>query len=217
MSFIIAPVFFFSLAVALSICSVKLLFKSSWMSIWIKFPFIITLLPLAIFSLFFSYDLSRYDERTPDKTVAHISFEKMAEKHYKADLMLENGAREQFSVSGDQWVLSARFANFLPVFGFNIIDSGYQLDRLQGRYDSVSDEMNEARTVYDLRKYNGLIDTWNAIKKIDFLAFIRLDYGTAVYLPMEEGATYLIKVSDDGLYTVAENNAARDAIDRWKD
>jgi hypothetical protein len=70
--------------------------------------------------------------------------------------------------------------------------------------------------VHDLSKETSL-DLWSLVKQHHaYLPFADALYGSAVYVPMSEGAEYAVSVSASGLVVRPGNEAARKAVGGWK-
>jgi hypothetical protein len=95
-------------------------------------------------------------------------------------------------------------------------DTAYRLERISGRYSRIEDERNLPRTVYPLNPPNRL-DLWELVHRYhSWLPWVDAIYGSAVYLPMADAASYEIKVSQSGLVARPLNQAARDALGNWR-
>ena len=94
---------------------------------------------------------------------------------------------------------------------------GYRLDRLSGRYYSLEEENSSPRTIYSLTSSSGVIDVWQWLHEYG-LAWNIIDasYGSATYLPMEDGALFSVSLSANGLIARPLNDRAQAAVDRWK-
>ena len=61
------------------------------------------------------------------------------------------------------------------------------------------------------------LDLWSLVKQHHaYLPFADALYGSAVYVPMSEGAEYAVSVSASGLVVRPGNQAARKAVGGWK-
>ncbi|MCD6042631.1 MAG: hypothetical protein K0R40_2234, partial [Burkholderiales bacterium] len=59
-------------------------------------------------------------------------------------------------------------------------------------------------------------DLWAVLRKHDYIPLADALYGSAAYVPMAEGAEYLVSVSTSGLVVRPANDAARKAVGGWK-
>ena len=80
---------------------------------------------------------------------------------------------------------------------------------------SIDDERNLPRTVYPLAKQERF-DLWEIVHdNQSWIPWIDALYGTATFLPMADGATYEVEISQSGLLARPLNQAARTAVGAW--
>ena len=160
-------------------------------------------------------NLSSYQRLAFEQSAGELQFAKVAARQFNANLSYPNGEQANFVLRGDEWQIDARvlkwhaFANLL---GF---DAAYRLERISGRYTNIEDERNLPRTVYELHA-PGSVDLWELIHRYrSWVPWMDALYGSATYLPMADGASYEIKVSQSGLVARPLNQAARDSTGNW--
>ena len=99
------------------------------------------------------------------------------------------------------------------VIGF---DTVYRLERLSGRYADAEEELTALRTVYPLW-HTPRLDLWQLARRYhDYLPFADALYGSAAYVPMADGAQYVVTVTASGLAVRPQNEAARRAVGDWR-
>jgi hypothetical protein len=70
--------------------------------------------------------------------------------------------------------------------------------------------------VHELAEDQGL-DFWSFARRYhQYLPLADALYGSATYVPMAEGAEYVVTVSTSGLVVRPANDAARKAVGGWK-
>jgi hypothetical protein len=78
-------------------------------------------------------------------------------------------------------------------------DTLYQLDRISGRYVDARRARTERPSLVDLRGPQWL-DLWALARDYPQALFmIDAQYGSSVFLPMRDGATYRISMSSTGV------------------
>jgi hypothetical protein len=101
------------------------------------------------------------------------------------------------------------------------LDANYRLHRIAGRYLDIDEERARPRSVYSLLKKQPMVDgdkfdLWQfAHKHQDWLHWVDAAYGSAVFLPMTDGARYSIAISRTGLIARPANDEARKAVSQW--
>jgi hypothetical protein len=70
--------------------------------------------------------------------------------------------------------------------------------------------------VHELAQDPG-VDFWSVARRYhQYLPLADALYGSAAYVPMAEGAEYVVTVSASGLVVRPANDAARNAVGGWK-
>jgi hypothetical protein len=117
---------------------------------------------------------------------------------------------------GDEWQIDARVLKWYALANLVGFDSAYRLERISGRYADIERERNAPRTVFTLNSPYG-IDTWTLLRTWRrYLPWVDAFYGSAVYVPMSDGAQFQVLVSQSGLIVRPLNGVARDAVGAWK-
>ncbi len=150
-----------------------------------------------------------------EQPAGELQLMRTGEREFNAVLTYPSGQRADFALSGDEWQVDARVLKwhaFANVIGF---DAAYRLERISGRYSRIEDERSQARTVYSLNPAQR-IDPWELVHRYhSWIPWMDALYGSAIFLPMADGALYEIKVAQSGLIARPLNQAARDAVGNW--
>lgn len=174
---------------------------------------------LAGAALFFvvSLNLHTYNRLTYEQPVAEIVFEARGPQHYRATLaQVPSGELQMFMLAGDEWQLDARVLKWKGWANLLGLDAQYRLERVSGRYRDIEQERKDERTVYGLSENPGL-DLWSAsIDHKRWVPFVDAVYGSAVYLPMADGARYVVTITQSGLLARPANDQAKAAAGSWK-
>ncbi len=163
-----------------------------------------------------SSNLHGYARLTHEEPIAEIVFEAIGPQLFRATLTREpTGSAQSFALHGDEWQLDARvikWRGFATLLG---LDPRYRLDRVSGRYREVTEERTSPRSVHSLETPPA-IDLW-ALSRANprWNPFIDALYGSAVYLPMADGARYRVTISPSGLLARPMNEAAEQANRAW--
>jgi hypothetical protein len=177
---------------------------------------LIGLLLLAIAALVVAIfiNLHTYDRLTHELPAAEVRLQEIGPQHFWADVMIKNNTRT-LDVRGDEWQIDARVLKWHGAAVLIGFDTLYRLDRLSGRYRDLSKEKTGPRTVYSLSEEPGL-DLWMIAKRYArWIPWVDAVYGSATYMPMADGARYVVSVSSSGLLARPANDIARKAADDW--
>ncbi len=177
---------------------------------------------LASSAFLLASNLYTYQRLVYEQAVAEITFEKIAEQQFRADInALDSDFQQTVNLNGDEWQLDAQvlmWQGMATLFG---LDANYRLHRISGRYVDITEEQQRPRSVFSLVKKPEYIeddkfDLWQfAHDNQRWLQWIDAVYGSAVFLPMSDGARYSIAISRTGLVARPVNDEARKAVSRW--
>jgi hypothetical protein len=160
-------------------------------------------------------DVGTYARLTYEAHVAEVRFRQMGDRRFDAELILPDGARQEFVLAGDEWQLDARVLKWHGAATLLGLDTGYRLDRIGGRYRDIERERSAPRTVFELAHPPG-VDVWRLARRFHaWLPWLDALYGSATYLPMAEGAHYAVTISPTGLVARPLNREAREAVAAW--
>ena len=141
----------------------------------------------------------------------------LGERRYVVSLQTKGAAPRHFEVLGDEWQIDARVLKWGGMGSLLGFDTVYRLERLSGRYGSVAAERSSPRTVHDLADDATPLDLWSLVRQHhQYIPFADALYGSAVYVPMSEGAEYAVTVSASGLVVRPGNDPARKAVGGWR-
>lgn len=175
------------------------------------------LLPLALAVAFglVALNLYTYAKLTEEAPVARLSFEQIAPQRFVAQLITADGRRASFELAGDEWQLDARVLKWHGWANLAGLHTLYRLERLSGRYQTVHEELTAPRTVIDLNSERGL-DLWSLANEYpDWVPLVDAKYGSAVYLPMGDGADYQVAITTSGLVARPSNAVAQVLVESW--
>lgn len=179
-------------------------------------------LVLASSSFLLASNIYTYQRLVYEQAVAEITFQKIADQKYRAAInALDSDFMQVVELYGDEWQLDAQvliWKGMATLFGF---DANYRLHRISGRYLNIIEEQKRARSVYSLVKKPLYIedenfDLWQfAHEHKSWLQWVDAAYGSAVFLPMSDGAKYSVAISRTGLIARPANDEARKAVSQW--
>lgn len=191
------------------VCIVLLWWRRDWFIQWLKGTLGFVLLAFIIYAFLALTDLWSYQQFNREESIATISVYELAKQEYDLTLIDTEGKEQRFKILGDQWQLDARMLLWKGPFA----DAGtmplYRLDRLSGRYYSLEQERNAERTVYGLTQ-SRWFDLWEWLRSHAF--WLDAQVGSAVYMPLTNGAVYNIGLTPKGLIAKPLNDVAEEAL-----
>ena len=171
---------------------------------------------IAAVAALLAMNLYTYARLTHEQQAARVSIRQLGERQYVLTVETRRAPPRHFQVNGDEWQIDARVLKWRALGNMLGFDTVYRFERLSGRYADVTQERGAKRTVHPLAEDPGL-DLWSLIRKHhDYVPLADALYGSAIYVPMAEGAEYMVTVSTSGLVVRPGNDAARKAVGGWK-
>ena len=141
-----------------------------------------------------------YRALTREDLAAHVRTEPIGPQRFRATVELPDGKSGQFEISGDAFYIDAHILKWKPIVNVLGLHTGYELDRVGGRYNAVDDEQGKPRTVFPLRPE----------RRIDVFGFVRrhprvlsplvdAEYGSGTFVGADRPGRFDVLVSTTGL------------------
>ncbi|HET7371589.1 MAG TPA: hypothetical protein VFK45_12210 [Gammaproteobacteria bacterium] len=170
---------------------------------------------IAAVALLIGLNLLTWQRFTHERPVARLSFSQLGPQHFAVDVHFADGRDRHVTLHGDEWQLDARILKWKSVATLLGFDPLYRIERIHGRYDDLHQAQTAPPSVVGLGDAKGL-SLWNlAHNQAGWLPFVDASYGSATYLPMTDGARYVVMISNTGLLARPLNDSARRAVRSW--
>lgn len=185
------------------------------------------LLATAFAAALLGQNIQTYARLSHERPVATLSIRKLAPQYFEVTLTRpaegeQPAATAIYPVHGDEWRMEAQVLKWKPWANVVGLDSQYRLDRLSGRYQDIELERSGARSVHALSGGEpetgplaflpGSLSVWDTARKYRrYVDAVDTLYGSAAYMPMADGATYEVWITQSGLIARPTNDAARAA------
>ena len=161
--------------------------------------------------------LHGYKRLTNEQLAAKVTLRQLAERQYALTLEAPGTPARHYEMRGDEWQIDARVLKWKPMATVAGFDTLYRLERLSGRYGDIIQERTAKRSVHPLFAADEPVDLWDLAKRYHaYVPMVDALYGSAAYVPMAEGAEYIVSVSATGLVVRPGNDAAKKAVGGWK-
>jgi hypothetical protein len=89
-----------------------------------------------------------YRALTHEEVAATVRTEPLGPQQFRATVLLPDGRTGQFTILGDAFYMDAHILKWKPIVNLLGLHTGYQLDRVGGRYNALQDEQQRPRTVF---------------------------------------------------------------------
>jgi hypothetical protein len=146
-----------------------------------------------------SFGAYGYQALTAEQHVADVAISQLGNQRFRATVTMPDGERRVYNLAGDQFFIDARILKWRPFATLLGFQTGFELDRIGGRYIALDDELSQPRTVFSLTSARP-VDTFALIRRFAPLQLLAdAEYGSATFTTARDGATYAVSVSTTGL------------------
>src|SRR5216110_1728507 len=142
-----------------------------------------------------------YRAFTQEALAATIKTDPIGPHHFRATVTLPDSSLHMFDLAGDAVYIDAHVLKWRPIGTLLGLETVYELDRISGRYQALTDEQTLERTVYSLAQKKPF-DAFDLARSYWILRpFVDAEYGSATFIgaTARGGATYEVRVSTSGL------------------
>jgi hypothetical protein len=142
-----------------------------------------------------------YRALTQEVVAATITTEPIAPQRFRATVTLPDGSLHMFDLAGDAVYVDAHVLKWRPMATLLGLQTVYELDRISGRYQLLSDEQSRERTIYSLAASKPF-DAFDLARRYWVLRpFVDAEYGSATFTgaTAQRRGSYEVRVSTTGL------------------
>jgi hypothetical protein len=138
---------------------------------------------------------------------ARIWVRPVGTQRFAATFRFTDGREATYELAGDEIYVDAHILKWQPIANVLGLHTGYELDRVAGRYYAIEQERSAVRTVYSLGQ-DRPVDLFGLRQRYALLALLLdAEYGSASFVPVTRPAEFELRVSTTGLL-VREASAA---------
>lgn len=148
-----------------------------------------------------SVGIHGYRAFTAETLAATIKTEPVGPHRFRATVTLPDKSLYMFDLAGDAVYVDAHVLKWRPIGTLLGLETVYELDRIAGRYQALSDEQTQERTVYSLATKKPF-DAFEMARRYWVLRpLVDAEYGSATFTGATTpgGGTYEVRVSTTGL------------------
>jgi hypothetical protein len=143
--------------------------------------------------------MSGYRALSEEQTVLQIETFPLSEQRFSALVTWPDGEQKAFYLYGDQLYIDAQILKWQSAATVLGLETYYELDRIGGRYNLISDEQEKPRSLFSLNS-GKTIDIYSLAKSQQWLTpLIDTSYGSATFIDVSQPAVWELKVSISGL------------------
>jgi hypothetical protein len=140
-----------------------------------------------------------YRALTREDVAAVVHTDPVGPQAFRARFEFPDGTESSFLLHGDELYVDARILKWTPVANLLGLHTGFEFDRVSGRYVDLEDEQGRPRTVFSLVPERP-VDLFALRRRFPQLTrFVDAEYGSATFAAAREPASYEVRVSTTGL------------------
>lgn len=165
----------------------------------VRAPLPLLFLSLAALLAVVRVSLHGYEALVREEVAATVDVEVRGPQRFTATFRQAGGETRSFELTGDRLFAEAHIVKWHPLANLLGLHTAYRLVRVGGRYDSIDDERGQPRAVHELTR-PPLIDAFALASRVPTaLPLVDAQYGSASFVPADDGARYELRVSTSGL------------------
>ena len=147
-----------------------------------------------------SVGVKGYRALTAEEVAARVRTEPTGPQRFRATVELPDGRVGQFDVAGDQLYVDAHILKWKPLVNLLGLRTGYELDRVGGRYVAVADERQRPHTVFPLGP-DRPVDVYGFVRRHPRVLAPLVDatYGSGTFVGADQPGWFEVRVSTTGL------------------
>ncbi|MGE5671003.1 MAG: hypothetical protein ACM31E_06125 [Fibrobacterota bacterium] len=147
-----------------------------------------------------------YRSLLQEECAATITVEPAGKQRFIARVVFPDGKTAEYNCGGDQVYVDAYILKWHPWLNIIGIHTGYQLERIGGRYISIDDEKNKPHTIHALSE-NPKIDMYKIrMRYVALKPLVDAEYGSATFIYAGLPAVFKVMVSTSGLLVRKEGD-----------
>ena len=145
--------------------------------------------------------LRTYQALTLEVLAATVTTEPLGPQRFRATIVLPDKRLAMYDLAGDALYMDAHILKWHPWVNLLGLHTSYELDRVGGRYNAVSDEQTKPHTAYELARpaWPTWIDLFWIARRHLLGPLVDAEYGSAAFVPSTRPARYEVRVSTTGL------------------
>jgi hypothetical protein len=139
-----------------------------------------------------------YRALTFEEVAATVKTEPLGPHRFRATITFPDTRIAMYELSGDAFYVDAHILKWRAWANLLGLHTAYELDRVAGRYNDVTDEQSQPHTVYPIGK-NKPVDLFFLARRTLLGAMVDAEYGSAAFIAGNKPAEYEVRVSTTGL------------------
>lgn len=140
-----------------------------------------------------------YRALTHEDVAAVVRIEPLGPNRFQAQFHFPDGRAASYTLAGDELYVDAHILKWHPLANVLGLHTVYELDRVAGRYQDLTQEQQQPRTVLSLAPERS-VDLFGLRRRYALLSpLLDAEYGSATFAAADNPAQYEVRVSTTGL------------------
>ena len=156
------------------------------------------LLCLAALTATISVGIRGYRALTYEAVAATVKTEPVGLQRFRATIVLPDQRLAMYELAGDAFYVDAHILKWHPWLNLLGLHTSYELDRVAGRYNAVTDERSRPHTAYSLARERP-VDVFSLARRKLLGPLVDAEYGSAAFVAGTRPAQFEVRVGATGL------------------
>ena len=139
-----------------------------------------------------------YRALTYEEVAATVKTQPVAPQRFRASILLPDRRVAMYELAGDAFYVDAHILKWHPWVNLLGLHTEYELDRVAGRYNAVTDERSKPHTAYSLARERP-VDLFSLARRRLLGPLVDAEYGSAAFVAGNQPAEYQVRVGATGL------------------
>lgn len=140
-----------------------------------------------------------YRPFTHEEVAARLSVRPTGPQRFVTTVQFPDGRTKAFEMAGDEVYVDAHILKWKPMVNLLGLHTGYQLDRIAGRYQAIEKERTAPRTIHPLAD-ESWVSLFRLRQQFQWLdPLLDAQYGSATFTPVNRPGDFEVLVSTSGL------------------
>lgn len=134
-----------------------------------------------------------------EEVAARMSVRPTGPQRFVTTIRFPDGRTRAFEMAGDEVYVDAHILKWKPLVNLLGLHTGYQLDRIAGRYQAIEKERTAPRTIHPLAD-ESWVSLFRLRQRFEWLnPLLDAQYGSATFTPVNRPGEFEVLVSNSGL------------------
>ncbi|MFO7705258.1 MAG: hypothetical protein R6V43_09010 [Halopseudomonas sp.] len=186
--------------------------RLDWLLPWLKGNLLLLVLAFSAVLGLAAWEMQQFKTLQTGSSVATLTFHQVGPQLFDVELRDNQSQRQRVRLNGDLWELDAQALRWRGLGHAIGLQDGYRLHRLAGRYLALEQQQAaDAAPGGLLHATPNWRDLWYWLDRSGNQTLLEADAFRVRFMPMTDGAAYVLEMGATGLTPVPLSRAVTDA------